>query len=131
MQLNEISMAQDMDDLRRNIIIYEMLTGTKFILRAPKTSIRDLWLTQSNDLIRKANTEAANMLSRQRSSSVPGEYPSRSPSFAQRSTIRKDREVPKTRSLRRPHSSTGVRITSPSPLEEHVCMHDLVLLNFN
>jgi len=127
LMLNEISMAPDMDDLRRNIIIYEMLTGTKFILRAQKTSIRDLWLTQSNDLIQKANTEVANILSRQRSSSVPGEYPSRSPSFAQRSTIRKDREVPKTKSLRRPHSSTGIRITSPSPLEEQVCMHDLVL----
>ena len=118
-QLSEISMAQDMDSLRRNIIIYDMFRGTKFILRASKTSVRDHWLSQSADLIQEAKIKVANMLSRQRSDSDPNEYLSRSPSLSlQRSMIRKDREK---RNHLRPNSSTGFRMSlSPSP-EEQVC----------
>ena len=112
-------MAQDMDSLRRNIIIYDMFRGTKFILRASKTSVRDHWLSQSADLIQEAKIKVANMLSRQRSDSDPNEYLSRSPSLSmQRSMIRKDREK---RNHLRPNSSTGFRMSlSPSP-EEQVC----------
>ena len=118
-QLSEISMAQDMDGLRRNIIIYDMLRGTKFILRASKTSVRDHWLSQSADLIQEAKIKVANMLSRQRTSSDPNEYVSRSPSLSlQRSMTRRDREK---RNHLRPLSSSCFRMSlSPSP-EEQVC----------
>ena len=59
MQLTDISMTPDMEHTKRNIIIYDMQTGTKFILRAQTTSIRNSWLEKSNQLIRKAKIEAA------------------------------------------------------------------------
>ena len=62
MQLTDISMTQDMEPTKRNIIIYDMQTGTKFILRAQNMSIRNSWLEKSNQLIRKAKMEAAKTL---------------------------------------------------------------------
>ena len=59
MQLTDISMTPDMEHTKRNIIIYDMQTGTKFILRAQSTSVRNSWLEKSNQLIRKAKMEAA------------------------------------------------------------------------
>lgn len=88
LQLADISMTQDMDSQKCNIIIYDMEHGTKFLLRvsressgdwtlgfplsslslphpliqASKTSVRDKWLSQSNDLIKKAKAAVANTL---------------------------------------------------------------------
>ena len=61
-QLTDISMTQDMEATKRNIIIYDMQTGTKFILRAQNMSTRNSWLEKSNQLIRKAKIEAARTL---------------------------------------------------------------------
>lgn len=52
-------MTPDMETTKRNIIIYDMQTGTKFILRAQTMLIRNSWLEKSNQLIRKAKMEAA------------------------------------------------------------------------
>ena len=118
-QLSDISMTQDMDPNRLNIITYDMLTGTKFILRAPKTSVRDKWLAKANELIRLAKKEAADSLNtRNRSSSEPNEYLSRTSSFSRKSMFKRDREGSKRRSTKRPHSSTGIRGASSSPEEQ-------------
>lgn len=50
-QLREISMAPDMDPQKKNLIIYDMKSGTKFILTATKTSVREQWLTHTQKLI--------------------------------------------------------------------------------
>ena len=102
-------MTQDMDANKQNIIIYEMLSGTKFILKALKTSTRDSWLTTANELIRTAKRESVNNLTvRGRSSTDPLEYILRSPILGRK--LKRDREgSSRRRSMKRPHSSTGPR----------------------
>lgn len=105
LQLTDISMTQDMDPNKQNIIIYEMLTGTKFILKVLKTSTRDSWLSKANELIRKAKRESANNLtSRGRSFTDPLEYILRSPGVTRK--LKRDREgSSRRRSMKRPSSS--------------------------
>ena len=110
MQLHDVSMIQDMDRDKRNLIVYDMVTGTKFLLRAPKTSIRNTWLDRANQLI-----EAAKQLvstERSRSSSEPPDLVR--PLSSQKSGRGKEREGSKRR-LKRPGSSSGVREASMSP----------------
>ena len=51
LQLRDISMAPDMDPQKRNVIIYDMNSGTKFTLTAAKSSVREQWLSHSQKLI--------------------------------------------------------------------------------
>lgn len=55
-QLREISMAPDMDPQKKNLIIYDMNSGTKFILTATKTSVREQWLIRTQKLIQVPHT---------------------------------------------------------------------------
>ena len=123
-QLRDISMTQDMDPGHLNIITYDLLTGTKFILRAPKTSVRDTWLHRANELIQAAK-QRSTFTPRGRSSSEPaGEYSPRSPSFMRRAVLK--RESSKRKSVSRPQSGSGSRRQSTSP-EQHVSMHVIVM----
>ena len=117
-QLRDISMTQDMDPGRLNIITYDMVTGTKFILRAPKTSIRDMWLARANELIRLAKQNNTGFM-RGRSASEPGEHLSRTPTFMRRSMLSK-RESTKRKS--RPSSSSGRRSGSPEQQVHNYCV---------
>ena len=92
-QLTDISMTPDMEHTKRNIIIYDMQTGTKFILRAQTTSVRNSWLEKSNQLIRKAKMEAAKTM-----------------------TIRTPPTEPRRR--QRPKSASARVLQSPMPVEE-------------
>lgn len=93
-----------MDKDKRNLIVYDMPTGTKFLLRAVKSSVRDTWLEKSNDLIQKAKKAVSSELaSRVRSTSEPLE--------SKKASFRKDREGSK-RKAKRPSSSSGVRTAS-------------------
>lgn len=102
-------MIQDMDSGKRNLIVYDMVTGTKYLLRAAKSTSRDLWLNKSNALSLKAKKEISEELatSRTRSASEPMEF-ARSFSF-----FRREREGSKRKS-KRPTSSTGLRRPSQS-----------------
>ncbi len=99
-------MTQDMDPSKLNIITYDMLTGTKFILRAPKTSVRDNWLARANELIRLAKQSGGGPL-RGRSASEPGEGGvQRTPTFTRRGVFK--RESTKRKSVNsRPMSASG------------------------
>lgn len=104
-----------MDTQKRNIIIYDMITGTKFTLCAAKTSIRDNWLNQSGHLIQQAKKELSKQLASHssHSSSEPVE-----PFTRKSSMFRKEREGSGSRRKgSRPGSSTGVRVTSPASEE--------------
>lgn len=95
-------MIQDMDKGRCNLIVYDMVTGTKFILKAAKPDIRDNWLEKSSLLIQRAKLDISKELaSRARSVSEPAEL-ARSFSF-----FRRDGESSR-RKVKRPSSSTGV-----------------------
>ena len=50
-QLRDISMAPDMDPQKKNLIIYDMNSGTKFILTATNSSVREQWLSHTQKLI--------------------------------------------------------------------------------
>ena len=50
-QLRDVSMAPDMDPLKKNLIIYDMNSGTKFTLTATKPSVREQWLSHAQKLI--------------------------------------------------------------------------------
>ena len=54
LQLHDMSMIQDMDHERRNLIVYDRVTGTKVLLRASKPAIRNAWLDRANLLIEDA-----------------------------------------------------------------------------
>ena len=124
-QLRDISMTQDMDPGRLNIITYDMLTGTKFILRAPKTSVRDTWLNRANELIQAAKRRST-FMPRGRSTSEPaGEYFPRSPSFMRRAVLKRE-STKRTKSVSRPQSGSGSRRQSSSP-EQHVSVHVIVM----
>lgn len=113
-----------MDPSKLNIITYDMLTGTKFILRAPKTSVRDSWLTRANELIRLAKQSGGGLL-RGRSSSEPAEGGvQRTPTFTRRSVFK--RESTKRKSVSsRPTSASG---RSYTPHDEKVgCNNDDVI----
>ena len=99
-------MIQDMDRERRNLIVYDMVTGTKFLLRASKTPSRDLWLERSTDLIQKAKT-SSDLINRARSTSEPTEL-AHTFNFARKSMFRRDKDGSKGK-VKRPSSSTGVR----------------------
>ncbi len=107
-QLRDISMTQDMDPGRLNIITYDMVTGTKFILRAPKTSVRDRWLSRANELIRLAKQNNTGFM-RGRSASEPGESLARTPTFMRRSVFKRE----STKRKSRPPSSSGRRSVTP------------------
>ena len=97
-----------MDIDKRNLIVYDMITGTKFVLRAAKTVTRDMWLTKSCLLIQQAKKDISNQLAaRSRSTSEPTEL-ARAASFSRKAMFRKEREGSK-RKVKRPSSSTGVR----------------------
>lgn len=51
LQLNELSAAQDTDNTGLCLILYEMHSGNKYILRAPSLSIRDAWFSRLQELI--------------------------------------------------------------------------------
>ena len=107
-QLHDVSMIQDMDREKRNLIVYDMVTGTRFLLRAGKTSTRDTWLDRSSLLIQQAKMEMSKELaSRARSVSEPADL-IRTFSFSRKSVFRRDREESR-RKAKRPSSSTGVR----------------------
>ena len=60
-------------------------------------------------------------VSRNRSLSDPSELVSRTPSFVRRSMFRRgDREGSKRKSIRRPHSSIGVRVSPSKDKEKEV-----------
>lgn len=100
-------MLQDMDSAGRNLIVYDMVTGSKFLLRAGKTVIRDAWLERANLLIQQAKMDLSeDLASRARSASEPAEL-ARSFSFSRKSVFRRDREDSR-RKPKRPSSSTGV-----------------------
>lgn len=102
-----------MDKERRNLIVYDMVTGTKFILRASKASIRDQWLDRSNLLIQKAKQDVSmEMASRVRSASEPAEL-ARSFSFSRKSVFHRDGE----RKNKRSRSSIG---SAPPTSDEKV-----------
>lgn len=108
-------MIQDMDRDKRNLIVYDMVTGTKFLLQAVKSSTRDAWLTKSNHLIQQAKVAISKELaSRVRSSSEPPEL-AHSFTLTRKSVFRRDSK----RKVKRPSSSTGVR-TAPQGNEEMV-----------
>ena len=52
-------MAPDMDPQKRNLIIYDMNSGTKFTLTATKSSAREQWLSHAQRLIQVHNTCAS------------------------------------------------------------------------
>ena len=106
MQLHDVSMIQDMDRDKRNLIVYDMVTGTKFLLRASKPSVRNTWLDRSNLLIEEAKQLVST--ERSRSSSEPPELAGLRKSHRGKE---KEREGPK-RKLKRPSSSTGTRESS-------------------
>lgn len=109
-------MIQDMDRDQRNLIVYDMVTGTKFVLRAAKPSIRDVWLDRSCDLIQRAKQSVSSeMAVRVRSSSEPAELV-HTFSFSRKGTSRRDKEGSKGR-IKRPSSSTGVH---PPPQGEEM-----------
>ena len=58
-QLQDISMAPDMDPKKKNLIIYDMNSGTKFTLTAAKSSMREQWLSKTQKLIQVACTVEA------------------------------------------------------------------------
>ena len=118
LQLHDVSMVHDMDIDRRNLIVYDMVTGTKFLLRAAKTSLRDSWLNHSSGLIQKAKKDlAARKASRSRCASEPVEF-SRTNSFSRgKAAIKREREGSSRRRLKRPSSSSGVRMVSPGSEE--------------
>ena len=100
-------MIQDMDREKLNLIVYDMVAGTRFILRAAKTAIRDDWLSESSQLMQKAKLDMSKELaSRVRSASEPADL-ARSFSFSRKSVFRKEREDSRRRS-KRPKSSSGV-----------------------
>ena len=97
-----------MDIDKRNLIVYDMITGTKFVLRAAKTVTRDMWLTKSCPLIQQAKKDISNQLAaRSRNASEPTKL-ARAASFSQKAMFRKEREGSK-RKVKRLSSSTGVR----------------------
>ena len=55
-QLDRVSVVQDMDSQRRNLIIYDMQSGTKFVLTAAKSSVRDQWLKETRKLMKVLHT---------------------------------------------------------------------------
>lgn len=105
-----------MDPQKRNLIIYDMQSGTKFILQSLKSSVRDQWLARTQQLVVAAKAAAQSMLApnRTRSASEPVEFLSRSPGIARK--LRKEGQVVKRLgqgTLKRPGSGDG---RSPSPL---------------
>ena len=48
-------MAPDMDPQKKNLIIYDMNSGTKFTLTAAKSSMREQWLSHTQKLIQVHN----------------------------------------------------------------------------
>ena len=99
-----------MDKERRNLIVYDMVTGTKFILRASKPTIRDQWLEKSNLLIQKAKQDVSmEMALRVRSASEPAEF-AHSFSLSRKSVFRRDGE----RKNKRSKSSIGVSSAPPT-----------------
>ena len=110
MQLHDASMIQDMERERRNLIVYNMATGTKFLLRASKSSVRDTWLNWTNLLIEEAKRQVST--ERSRSSSEPPELslPHKGHTLHHGGKER-EREGPKKK-LKRPSSSTGTRESS-------------------
>lgn len=108
-------MIQDMDRDRRNLIVYDMVTGTKFLLRAVKPSIRDVWLDKSSEHIQKAKKCISNELAlRVRSTSEPTEL-AHTFSFAKKAMFRRESKG----KVKRPRSSTGVH-SAPQGSEDVV-----------
>ncbi len=115
MQLHDVSMIQDMDRDKRNLIVYDMVTGTKFLLRASKPSLRNVWLDRANLLIEEAKQLATTERSRSRSNSEPPEVLAQSLSMRKGWRKERERDGGSKRKIKRPSSSTGVRETSLSP----------------
>lgn len=110
-------MIQDMDKDRRNLIVYDMATGTKFILKCSKSSVRDQWLNKSTLLIQRAKLDISkDLASRVRSTSEPAEL-ARSFSFSRKSVFRREGSRGK---VKRPSSSTGVNPAAAHGPEEIV-----------
>lgn len=113
-------MIQDRDRDRRNLIVYNMATGTKFVLKCIKSSIRDYWLNKSSLLIQRAKLDLSKELaSRVRSASEPAEL-ARSFSFSRKSVFRREGSKGK---VKRPNSSTGVNPAAVHANEEMVGRH--------
>ena len=118
-----MSMLQDRDKDKRNLIVYDMLTGSRYLLRASKPSLRDSWLEKSSQLIQKAKADLSKELAlRSRSVSEPAEF-ARSFSFS-KNKHRRDRDEARRSRVKRPSSSTGVRSTTASEeIVSHLTSH--------
>lgn len=105
-----------MDREKRNLIVYDMVAGTRFILRAIKPVVRENWLSESSQLMQKAKLDMSKELaSRVRSASEPAEL-ARSFSFSRKSVFRREKEDSKRKS-RRPKSSSGVNPRAAGSVE--------------
>ena len=95
-----------------------MVSGTKFILRALKPSMRDHWLAKSSSLIQQAKTMICNqMTKRYRSVSEPVEL-TRGLNFSlsRLHGLRRERNGFR-RKTKRPSSSGAMRAMSPGSME--------------
>lgn len=92
LQLNELSATQDKDNAGLGLILYEMHSGNKYILRAPSVSIRDGWYSQLHKLI-SANKVKKDTL--KRAISEPTDPMGRSPSIPRKSVFGVRREPAK------------------------------------
>ncbi|CAI8009161.1 Kalirin, partial [Geodia barretti] len=146
LMLQDISMAPDMDPQKKNLIIYDMNSGTKFTLTAAKSSMREQWLSKTQKLIQsaKADTSRSAADNKSRAASEPPELAPHSPTLAKKVTALKNSLVSKKPSFRlgsakRPDSTSApsavpaptstVAETSDEPVEgtEYVVMECIVL----
>ena len=102
-----------MDPQKRNLIIYDMQSGTKFILQSLKSSVRAQWLARTQELVVAAKA-ASLPPNRTRSVSEPVEFLSRSPGIARK--VKKEGQAGRhlgQGTLKRPSSGD---LRSPSPV---------------